>query len=155
MKEHRYFTNLQWTGNTGLGTNSYREYERAHRISVKGKYSIECSSDTAFRGDKTKYNPEEMFLASLSSCHMLWFLHLSSEAGVNIIEYSDNATGKMMESEDGNGKFTEVVLHPKVKVKETWMLAHMQELHDKAHHFCFISNSCNFPVLHDWTAEIE
>jgi organic hydroperoxide reductase OsmC/OhrA len=80
---------------------------------------------------------------------MLWFLHLCSDAGVVILEYTDSANGTMLESEDGNGRFKEVVLHPHVVVKESWMMEKVNELHDKAHHFCFISNSCNFPVLHD------
>ena len=149
MKQHQYNTNLQWTGNSGKGTENYRAYERSHLISVEGKQVIEASSDPSFRGDKSKYNPEEMFVASLSSCHMLWFLHLCSEAGVIVLEYSDSATGIMLESNDGNGRFAEVVLHPRVKVKEAWMVEKADALHDKAHHFCFIANSCNFPVRHE------
>ncbi len=87
MKQHQYYTKLQWTGNTGKGTETYRGYERSHSISVEGKPVIEASSDPSFRGDKSKYNPEEMFLASLSSCHMLWFLHFCSEASVVVLEY--------------------------------------------------------------------
>jgi organic hydroperoxide reductase OsmC/OhrA len=152
MKQHYYKTNLQWTGNTGKGTETYRAYERSHLISVEGKQVIEASSDPSFRGDKSKYNPEEMFLASLSSCHMLWFLHLCSEASVVVLEYSDAAVGIMTESDDGNGKFSEVILRPVVKVKETWMIEKTAALHDKAHHFCFISNSVNFPVRHEAVA---
>jgi len=153
MKEHYYNTRLEWTGNLGKGTESYRGYERAHMMSVEGKPVILCSSDPSFRGDRSKYNPEEMFLASLSSCHMLWFLHFCSDAGVIVQEYSDSATGTMLESDDGNGRFKEVVLHPNVKVSENWMLEKINSLHDNAHHFCFISNSCNFPVKHEGTCE--
>src|SRR4249919_3017885 len=152
MKEHKYQTNLQWTGNTGKGTETYRGYERAHTISVLGKPVIEGSSDPSFRGDKTKYNPEEMFLASLSSCHMLWFLHFCSAASVIVLEYSDAAVGKMIESDDGNGRFSEVVLHPRVKVKESGMLEKIESLHEKANAFCFIANSCNFPIKHEGSA---
>jgi organic hydroperoxide reductase OsmC/OhrA len=153
MKEHYYHTRLQWTGNTGRGTENYRGYERSHEISVDGKPVIAASSDPSFRGDRTKYNPEEMFLASLSSCHMLWFLHFCSEASVIVEQYEDLATGKMAETEDGNGRFSEVVLHPVVKVKEAWMIEKTQSLHDKAHHFCFIANSVNFPVSRETLAK--
>jgi organic hydroperoxide reductase OsmC/OhrA len=149
MKQHHYHTQLRWTGNTGKGTETYRGYERAHVISAEGKQEIEGSSDPSFRGDKTKYNPEELFLSSISSCHMLWFLHFCSEAAVIVLEYSDSASGLMVESDDGNGKFAEVILRPIVKVKESWMIEKTKPLHDKAHHFCFIANSCNFPILHD------
>ncbi len=154
MKEHTYRTSLQWTGNTGKGTETYRGYERSHQISVEGKQIIEASSDPSFRGDKTKYNPEEMFVASLSSCHMLWFLHLCSDASVIVLDYSDAAFGKMLESDDGNGRFSEVILHPKVKVKETWMLEKIDSIHEKANAFCFIANSCNFPVKHDGSSSV-
>jgi len=154
MKEHQYNTSLRWTGNTGRGTESYRGYERSHNISVEGKQTIEASSDPSFRGDRTKYNPEEMFVASLSSCHMLWFLHLCSEASVVVLEYTDSAIGKMIESNDGNGIFSEVILNPKVKVKETWMLEKIEAIHKKANAFCFIANSCNFPVKHEGTSYV-
>ena len=149
MKEHHYKTSLQWTGNTGNGTANYRGYERAHVISVEGKPEIPGSSDPSFRGDKTRYNPEEMFLASLSSCHMLWFLHFCSEASVIVMDYTDTATATMIETDNGNGKFTEVILHPQVKVKESAMLEKIERLHEKANAFCFIANSCNFPVRHE------
>jgi organic hydroperoxide reductase OsmC/OhrA len=152
MKQHHYHTHLQWTGNTGKGTESYRGYERSHIISAEGKQPIEGSADPSFRGDKSKYNPEEMFLSSLSSCHMLWFLHFCSEASVIVLEYQDAATAVLEESTDGNGKFTGVILHPCVKVKEEWMKEKLNGLHEKAHHFCFIANSVNFPVRHEATS---
>lgn len=154
MKEHTYHTRLEWTGNTGTGTQTYRGYERAHQISVQGKPLILASSDPSFRGDKSKYNPEEMFLASLSSCHMLWFLHLCSEASVIVVDYSDDAIGKMTENADGSGQFSEVVLRPVVKVKEEWMMEKLDAIHGKANKFCFIAASCNFPVRHEGSAHV-
>jgi organic hydroperoxide reductase OsmC/OhrA len=149
MKQHTYNTHLQWTGNTGKGTETYRAYERSHTISAEWKKPIEGSSDPSFRGDKLKYNPEELFVASLSSCHMLWFLHFCSESSVVVLEYTDSAIGTMTESDDGNGKFAEVILHPHAKVKEEWMKEKLDTLHEKAHHFCFLANSVNFPVRHE------
>jgi organic hydroperoxide reductase OsmC/OhrA len=154
MKEHTYHTKLQWTGNTGRGTETYRGYERAHVISAEGKPTIHGSSDPSFRGDRLKYNPEEMFVASLSSCHMLWFLHFCSEASVVVLDYSDDAIGKMTETADGNGKFSEVILQPRVRVKESSMLEKIESIHAKANAFCFIANSCNFPVRHDGIAYV-
>src|ERR1700761_6095526 len=101
MKEHRYQTQLQGTGNTGEGTSNYRSYERAHEVSVIGKPVIPSSSDPSFRGDPTRYNPEEMLVMSLSSCHMLWFLHLASEAGIVVTDYTDKADGVMEETQNG------------------------------------------------------
>ena len=107
------------------------------------------SSDPAFRGDSSRYNPEEMLLASLSSCHMLWYLHLCSEAEVIVTAYEDNAVGEMEETSNGSGRFAKVILRPVVTVQEESMLHKANELHQKANEMCFIANSCNFPVLHE------
>jgi len=148
MKHHHYKTTIQWTGNKGTGTSGYRDYERSHTISVENKPMIEGSSDPAFRGDKTKYNPEEMLLSSLSSCHMLWYLHFCSEAGIIVTDYVDHTTGIMEETATGSGRFTEVTLNPTVSVKDKSMVEKAIELHHKANEFCFIANSVNFPVKH-------
>lgn len=147
-RSHNYSTNLTWKGNTGQGTINYKGYERSHEIHVEGKPVIYSSSDPAFRGDRTKYNPEELLIASISSCHMLWYLHLCSEAGIIIIEYSDNATGIMEESTDSGGRFTEVTLNPVVVINDESKTAHAVDLHKRANELCFIANSVNFPVKH-------
>ena len=147
MREHLYQTSLLWTGNKGQGTTSYRSYDRAYEIEVENKPVIKGSSDPAFRGDRTKYNPEELLVASLSSCHLLWYLHLCSEAGVIVVDYKDKAIGKMSETKTGSGRFTEVILQPEVVVTAESSLEQAKKLHDKTHEFCFIANSVNFPVL--------
>mgnify|MGYP002777653382 CR=1 FL=1 len=155
MKHHHYTTNLRWTGNSGTGTSGYRAYERAHVLSAPDKPEIPGSSDPAFRGDSTRYNPEELLVASLSSCHMLWYLHLCAEAGVVVTAYEDRATGTMTETADGGGRFTEVILHPVVTVTQEAMRAQAEALHHRANQLCFIANSCNFPVRHEVTIRCE
>ena len=150
-KYHNYSLTNTWTGNRGTGTSGYRLYDRSHLISVHNKVDIECSSDPSFLGDATKYNPEELLLASLSSCHMLWYLHLCADAGVVVTEYNDHASGTMEESADGGGRFVEVILHPRVTVSHSSMIDRANALHQKANALCFISNSCNFPVKHQPT----
>jgi organic hydroperoxide reductase OsmC/OhrA len=152
--EHQYNATIKWTGNNGTGTDNYKNYQRSHQILIENKSIILGSSDSAFRGDKTKHNPEDLLVASLSSCHMLWYLHLCSEAGVIVVEYEDNATGTMTESKNGGGKFTEVTLNPTVIVKETSMCDKAIELHQKANELCFIANSVNFPVHHKPTIQV-
>ena len=147
MKEYLYKASLQWTGNRGQGTKDYRAYDRDYEIEVPEKPVIYGSSDPAFRGNKTKYNPEELLVASLSSCHMLWYLHLCAEEGIVVIDYSDRATGKMSETKDGSGRFTEVILQPEVIISAESSLEKAQQLHNEAHKFCFIANSVDFPVL--------
>lgn len=147
-KSHNYQLTLQWTGNRGEGTANYRSYERRHTISAEGKPDIAGSSDPAFRGDKSKYNPEELLVASLSSCHMLWYLHLCAEAGIVVVEYVDHATGVMIEMGNGGGRFTEVTLHPRVTITDHAMIGAATALHRKANELCYIANSVNFPVHH-------
>ncbi|TWP48883.1 OsmC family protein [Lentzea tibetensis] len=149
MGAHRYEVDLVWTGNSGSGTSGYRDFERAHEVSVPGKATILGSSDPAFRGDRERYNPEELLVASLSQCHMLWYLHLASVNGVVVTDYRDHATGLMTEHPDGSGRFTEVTLNPRVTVADPATKDTAQALHEKAHSMCFIAASVNFPVRHD------
>lgn len=154
-KTHNYKATIKWTGNKGLGTSYYQAYEREHLISIDNKNNIFGSSDPAFRGDKTKHNPEDLLVSSLSACHMLWYLHLCSQAGVVVTDYIDNATGIMKETENGGGHFTEVTLNPMVTVTEHTMIDKANELHKKANELCFIANSVNFLVFQRPTTKVK
>lgn len=146
MREHHYTVTMTWTGNLGQGTAGYRAYSRSHEISAPGKPPIPGSSDPAFRGDRARYSPEETLVASLSSCHMLWYLHLCSDAGLVIEEYVDDPQGTMAEDADGGGRFVEVVLRPRVRFRSHVDLELAARLHERAHHLCFVASSMNFPV---------
>jgi organic hydroperoxide reductase OsmC/OhrA len=145
-KEHHYNAGVTWTGNKGTGTSASVDYDRSHTISVHGKPDILGSSDAAFRGDITKYNPEDMLVISLSVCHMLWYLHLCADAGVVVTAYHDQAVGTMTEVPGGGGHFTSVVLHPHITLVDISQAELADSLHAKAHEKCFIANSVNFPV---------
>jgi len=152
MKKHNYAVRVDWTGNQGSGTLDYRSYNRDHRISVAGKYDgIDGSSDASFRGDGSKYNPEELFISSLSACHMLWYLHLCAVNKIVVLEYRDDATGVMEEVADGSGRFVEVTLHPIVKITDKALVAKAEALHKEAGKMCFIANSINFKIKYDIT----
>jgi organic hydroperoxide reductase OsmC/OhrA len=145
MKTHQYNLTVDWTGNRGVGTKDYTAYGRDFEISIAGKPTWKCSSDPAFRGDAEKYNPEEMLVASLSSCHMLWYLHLCADHKIVVEAYRDSPAGVMTENSNGGGRFIEVVLRPEVTVfGRNEQLA--CDLHRLAHEKCFIANSVNFPV---------
>ncbi|QLE01901.1 OsmC family protein [Galbibacter sp. BG1] len=147
-KNHFYKITVQWTGNLGKGTRNYRSYTRDHKVEIDGKPDILGSSDPAFLGDKNRHNPEEFFLASIASCHMLWYLHFCAVEGVVITDYRDLAEGVMEEDKSGSGKFTKVVLRPQVEVFSADMKEEAIKLHAKANDYCFIANSLNFPVEH-------
>ncbi|SMD33053.1 Organic hydroperoxide reductase OsmC/OhrA [Reichenbachiella faecimaris] len=148
-KIHNYSSQLTWTGNRGEGTKDYKAYDRSYRIQVDGKPLLEGSSDPAFMGDASKYNPEELFLFSLSSCHMLWYLHLCAVASIVVTDYQDEAIGEMKEEEDGSGAFTEIILKPKVTITDPSKRQLALQLHHKANQMCFIANSCKCAVKHE------
>lgn len=148
-REHHYVATVTWTGNKGQGTSHYRAFDRSYTISADYKPDLLGSSDPSFRGDKTKYNPEELLLASLSSCHMLWYLHLCSEAGIKVMNYSDRAMGIMAETPNGGGRFSLVVLNPVVIISDESRIEKAKVLHQKANELCFIANSVNFSVEHE------
>ena len=147
-KEHQYKTNLVWTGNKGSGTMDYRSYDRNFIVSIEHKQQILGSSDSSFMGDKTKYNPEDLLLSSISSCHMLWYLHLCSKNDIVVLEYKDNAVGTMIESADGSGHFKEVLLQPDILISKKEQIEQANTLHEEANKMCFIANSLNFPIKH-------
>lgn len=154
-KTHSFGVSVAWTGNTGGGTGDYTSYERSHEISAEGKPAIPGSSDPAFRGDRSRYNPEELLIASLSACHMLWYLHLCADAQIVVTSYVDHAEGTMRLAGDGGGRFKEVVLKPSVTVRKGADPELAQALHARAHHLCFIANSVNFEVRAEPTLSVE
>jgi organic hydroperoxide reductase OsmC/OhrA len=146
-RKHAYVVQVVWTGNRGEGTPHYRAYSREYEISADGKrVVIPGSSDAVFRGDAARYNPEELLVAAISSCHMLWVLHLCADAGIIVTAYSDEAVGSMAENADGSGQFTGVLLRPKVAVRDPAHLPQLPSVHERAHRLCFVSRSVNFPV---------
>jgi len=146
VKQHTYEIRVEWTGNNGNGTKTYTSYRRDHVIQAAGKPPIPGSSDPGFRGDPTRYNPEDMLVASLSTCHMLWYLHLCAVNHITVVGYEDSALGVMQEHEDGAGEFVRVVLRPRVNIHAGDDRARALELHHDAHKLCFIARSVNFPV---------
>jgi organic hydroperoxide reductase OsmC/OhrA len=142
-RAHVFRADVEWTGDRGAGTASYRAYDRAHLIGAPGKPTIPGSSDPAFRGDPARWNPEELLVASLSACHMLWHLHLCAEAGIVVTAYADDAEGEMARDAD---RLSRVTLRPRVTVAAGSDPAHAQRLHEEAHRRCFIANSVSFPV---------
>ena len=144
---HTYQVSITWTGDRGTGTSDYRSYGRDHDVSTRdGAQVLLGSADPSFRGDETRWNPEQLLVASLAQCHMLWFLHLCSDARIVVTAYTDEPTGTMTQTPDGGGRFTEVALHPAVTLADPSRAAELAPLHHRAHELCFIANSINFPV---------
>lgn len=148
-KTHRYEVTVTWNDASGTGTTGYRDYDRTHEVSGEGKQPILGSSDPSFRGDPALWNPEELLVASLSQCHMLWYLALCAQQKVIVTGYVDRPSGTMAETPDGSGRFEEVVLRPEVTLAPGQDAGLAAKLHEKAHEMCFIANSVNFAVRHE------
>jgi organic hydroperoxide reductase OsmC/OhrA len=147
-REHKYQVTVRWTGNRGQGTTSYAAYARDHEITAgaPARGVILGSSDPAFRGDRSRWNPEELFIAAVSACHKLWYLHLCAAAGVIVTEYVDRASGIVVEGADGSGHFMSVTLRPEIVLSRSLDREKARALHHDAHQKCFIANSIKAPV---------
>ncbi|MGC8485164.1 MAG: OsmC family protein [Candidatus Baltobacteraceae bacterium] len=152
---HNYHVRLTWTGSNGIGTTSYRSYGRDYEVAVEGKAPMRGSADPQYRGDATLWNPEELFLASLSACHQLWYLHLCADAGVVVRNYEDCAESSMIVHGDGSGEVVSVLLRPTVTILAGSDRERAISLHDEAAKMCFIARSVNFPVVHEPTIACE
>lgn len=148
LSEHRYAISLEWTGNRGEGTKTYRGYGRDHVIRAAGLPDLAGTADPTFHGDRDRWNPEQLLLTALSQCHMLSYLHVAVKHGITVVSYSDDAEGTLRLNRDGSGEFTGAVLRPRVTVTADSSAAAAAELHAEANRLCFIARSVSFPVLH-------
>jgi organic hydroperoxide reductase OsmC/OhrA len=144
--DHHYQLTTTWHGNKGEGTKNVKAYDRSHTVAIQGKPELHLTTDNPAVGDKTKLNPEDLLVSAISSCHMLSYLYVCALEGIVIHDYTDNATGVMIEKESGGGSFKEVTLNPVFTVENEDMMQRAIELHHKAHEICYIANSVNFEV---------
>ncbi|MEG3089568.1 OsmC family protein [Sphingomonas sp. PB4P5] len=146
MAQHDYTSRIEWTGNRGDGTRSYRSYDRSWTVATPGKPPIACSNDPLLGGDPTLHNPEDLLLASLAACHMLWYLHYASVAGIVVMAYRDVPIGIGESMADGAGRFLGATLRPHIVLAAGTDQAGADALHDDIHRVCFIARSVSFPV---------
>lgn len=148
LSEHRYGVSLEWTGNRGTGTQTYRGYGRDHVLRAAGLPDLAGTADPTFHGDRDRWNPEQLLLSALSQCHMLSYLHVAVKHEISVVSYEDDAEGTLRLNRDGSGEFTSVLLRPRVRIASgDPELANT--LHEEANRVCFIARSVNFPVRHE------
>lgn len=152
-RDHHYNLDLVWTGNTGGGTASYRGYSRDHEIRAAAGV-LPGTADPFFRGVADRWNPEQLFLASLAQCHLLTYLWLCVGEKVVVTGYRDSPSGVMQEEPDGSGRFTSVTLRPRVVIAAGSDPAVALALHDRVSDYCFIARSVSIPVHHEPTTEV-
>jgi organic hydroperoxide reductase OsmC/OhrA len=146
---HQFRAHVVWTGAAQGPAVTYDGYSREYLVEIDGKPPLRGSSAPVYMGDAGLHNPEDLLVTSLSACHMLWYLHLCTEAGIHVSGYIDDAEGTL-DMADGKMVFTNVVLRPKVTLAEGDPERALA-LHQQASEACFIANSVNFPVIHEAT----
>ncbi|MCV9929575.1 OsmC family protein [Flavobacterium sp. LS1R49] len=152
--KHLFKVEVNWTSQQNQEDSTRRFYSKSHKINIQGKPVLNVSAAKAFKGDPELYNPEDLLLSSLVSCHMMSYLYVCSQNGIEVLGYSDDAEATLEVSPDGSGRFTEVRLNPKVTISNHDKIDLAIELHTKANQLCFIANSCNFPILHSASCEV-
>lgn len=148
-RQHRYTVTVEWTGNRGEGTSTYRSYDRDHEVRAEHATTIAGSADPIFRGNPSRWNPEQLLLAAASQCHMLSYLHHAAVNGVVVTGYVDHPSAVMTEDGEGGGKFTEITLHPLVTITDADLVEVAERLHHDANRSCFIASSLGVPVGHE------
>lgn len=146
--KHLFKAAINWTSNQNPVDSTKRFYSKSHQVKIEGKPVLEVSAAKAFKGDPELYNPEDLLLSSLVSCHMMSYLYVCAQNGIEVLEYSDNAEATLEVSPDGSGRFVAATLNPKVKILNPDQIQLALDLHQKANELCFIANSCNFPITH-------
>ena len=147
MTEHAYTARIAWTGNRGTGTSAYKAYDRTWQVETPGKPVIACSNDPLLGGDPGLHNPEDLLLSALSACHMLWYLHLASVAGIVVTGYEDCPEGMGETAPDGAGQFVRATLRPVITLAPGMDAAKADAIHGEIHKYCFIARSVRFPVV--------
>ncbi len=143
---HTYTSRIEWTGNTGEGTRTYKGYDRTWDIAVPGKPVVHCSNDPLLGGDPSLMNPEDLLISALSACHMLWYLHLASADKITVLSYRDDPVAQGENLPDGSGRFLSAILRPHICVEAGCDLVRAHDIHQDIHKYCFIARSVNFPV---------
>lgn len=147
-KPHDFACHLRWTGAASGPTTTYRSYSRALALDIAGKPTLPVSAAPPFLGDAAVHNPEDLLMGALSTCHCLSYLALATRNRIEVVDYSDDATGTM-EWDGVTYRFTRVTLAPVVTVKKGTDLEKARALHEEAHHTCFIARSVAFPVTNE------
>lgn len=145
MSEHR--AAIAWTRQTPEFT--YDTYNRAHEWSFDAGVTVPASAAPAYKGEADRVDPEEAFVASVASCHMLTFLAVAAKRRFVVDAYHDEAAGVLEKDADGRLAITRVTLRPRVAFggERAPTADEIRQLHDQAHHACFIANSVKSEVV--------
>lgn len=147
----KYLSSISWTLNDEKSKFASGKYSRAHKWTFDGGVELTASSSPSVvplpYSLEEAVDPEEAFVASVSSCHMLWFLSIASKSGLVVLSYHDKAEGIMTKNDNNKLFISRIQLSPRVVFDIDVKREIINELHEKAHHECFIANSIITEIL--------
>ncbi|TDD97453.1 OsmC family protein [Flavobacterium cellulosilyticum] len=146
--KHLFKAKLDWLITEKEEGVTLKIFSKSHTIAIEGKTLLHVSAAKVFKGDPTLYNPEDLLLSSVVSCHMMSYLYVCEQNGIEIISYSDSAEATLEVLANGSGRFVSIQLNPIVIIRNKEKLVEALNLHKQANKLCFIANSCNFPIEH-------
>ena len=153
---HTFKASVHWKLNEGESTINPRAFSRNHKVVIANKATdLNVSAAKKFRGDETLYNPEDLLLSAITSCHMMSYLYVCAQHQIEVLSYTDASEGDLEVVSSGSGSFKTVRLKPIVTIKDASQKILAFHLHEKANSLCFIANSCNFPILHNATILVK
>ncbi len=145
MSEH--VADIAWERETE--SFAYDDYNRTHVWRFDNGLEIAAAAAPAFLGDPSCLDPEEAFVASVSSCHMLTFLAIAARKRLTVDAYEDHAVGHLEKNEDGRLAITRVDLHPRIRFADgvDVNVEALDKMHHTAHEQCFIANSVKTEII--------
>ena len=148
--KHTFKATVNWEINEGESTVNPRTFSRNHEVLIDNKVTpLQVSAAKTFRGDDALYNPEDLLLSALTSCHMMSYLYVCAQNNIEVLNYTDSAEGDLEVTSSGSGSFKTVRLKPVVSIKDANQKELALSLHKEANSLCFIANSCNFSITHE------
>ena len=146
--KHEFQVEINWKKPEQTPIVADKKKFKNHKITLDNKPDLNVSAAKSFKGDASLYNPEDLLLSSLASCHFMSYLYCCSQHGIEVLSYTDKAFAYLEVNADGSGRIIKVVLNPEFTITNPNQVELAILLHTKANKLCFIANSCNFPVEH-------
>lgn len=148
--QHTFKAEVNWQLGDQETTKITKGFSRNHTVTIANKKApLEISAAKPFRGDDTLYNPEDLLLSALVSCHMMSYLYVCAQHKIEVLSYTDSAEAILEVETSGSGFIKKVLLNPAVTIADSSKIELAKKLHIKANGLCFIANSCNFKIEHN------
>src|SRR4029078_4432647 len=127
--KHLFKAKLYWNSVPETTISTPKKYLKTHQIAIEGKEILTVSAAKACKGDPIMYNPEDLLLSSVVSCHMMSYLYVCAQSAIDVVSYHDDAQATLEVSDNGSGRIIEVRLYPKVIIRQHEKTSEALSLH--------------------------